>query len=122
MNALSFIVLAATVSLLAIWAGGIVPAALGIAAVAGCGLAAAREARRPAADPAAPFPWVEVAALAALGFLALTALPLPPALEAWTGAARQAQNDTVRQALRDAVAAGLSADTSPWFALTRNRA
>jgi hypothetical protein len=126
MNVLSFIVLTAVVSLLALWAGGIVPAALGIAAVAGCSLAAAREIRRPAGraapDHPAAFPWVECLALAALGFLALTALPLPPALESWTGAGRHAQNEAVRRALREAVAAGLTADPSPWFSLTRSRA
>lgn len=126
MTVLSFMTLAFAVLLLAVWAGGIVPAAVCAVAAVACSLAAAVELRRPVTAPPpprpAPWPWVELMTLAALGLLALTILPLPPAVESWTGALRHTQNETVRQALRDGVNAGLGIDPSPWFSLSRNRA
>ncbi len=127
MNVLSFIVLAVAVLLLAVWSGGIVPAGVCAVAALACSVTAVLEFRRPAMSPApsrpaASLPWVELSALAILGLAVLTVLPLPPALDAFTGATRHAQNDTVRQALRDTLDAGLTADPTAWFALTRNRA
>ena len=126
MNALSFFVLASAVLLLVGWAGGIVPAAVCIAAILTCGLTAIHERRERATGPfpaaAPPFPWVEALCLAVLAFVTLTLVPLPPFSDLLAGATRRSQHETVRQALRDLAQAGFSADTSPWFTLSQNRA
>lgn len=125
MNVLAFIALTGVVLLLAFWTGGIEPASVCAVAAVACGLTAALEIRRPprasTPDRPAPLPGLELTALAAMGLLALTLLPLPPALESFTGGLRHTQNEAVRQALRDSIGVGLTADASPWFALTRNR-
>lgn len=125
-TALSFFILAGTVLLLVGWAGGIVPAAVCIAAVLTCGLAALQTLRQRAPDPhsatVSPFPWLETLCLMVLAFVALTLVPLPPAADVLAGAIRRTQHESVRQALRDLARAGLPADPAPWFTLSQNRA
>jgi len=126
MNALPFIALAGAVLLLVVWAGGIVPAAVCLAAALTCGMAVLADWRRgaaclPAGSPR-PFPWLETLCLAVLAFVALTLLPLPPLADLIVGATRRAHNETVRQALRDLAVCGVRVDPSPWFALSQNRA
>ncbi len=128
MNTASFSVLAFTVIMLLVWAGGIVPAAVCLAAALACGMAVLNGVRRRASSAAPgtphepPFPWAELCILGILAVTVLSALPLPPSCDALMGQTRNTHHATVLRALLDCRDAGLTVDTSPWFSLTRNRA
>lgn len=109
--------------LLIVWGGGLFPGAVCIVAAASCAAFALIQRRREDGSPARTAgPWVTIAALAVLGFVALTALPLPPLFDPVIGPLRREQNEAVLRAFREAANLGIAAPESPWFSLTRNRA
>jgi O-antigen ligase len=126
MAAFTFLALIASVSLLAVWGGGIFPTAVCTVATVLCGTLAIRcmkSARRSGLpQEGAVRPWLEAACLAALAFLLVTILPLPSWLHPLIGRERYVQNYTVTEAFRLAAQANLFPFSEPWFALTRNRA
>lgn len=122
MTALS--VLLFSIVLLIVWGGGIFPGAVGIVAAASCAAFALiqMQRRKDGAPDRSAGPWITMAALAVLVFVALTALPLPPLFDPLIGPLRREQNEAVLRAFREAANLGIAAPESPWFSLTRNRA
>lgn len=114
-------VLLASAVLLIAWGGGLFPSAVCVVAAACCAAAAVAQVRRTAPAAVSSPPWVELAALVVLLFVALTAIPLPPLLDPLIGPLRREQNGAVIKAFREAAALGLGSPESPWFSLTRNR-
>ena len=120
MNALALAVLALSVALLAVWAGGIVPQSVCIVAVAACSTCALIGLRRQRGTGTATPPSLEWVAVAALAVLAFTAIPWPAALDCLMDAGRQQQHHAVRQALQDIAGAGVAPCPPSPMALTRN--
>ena len=113
-----FVVLVAIVVFLCIGAAGVFPDLLHAIALSAC-LAYLFLRRRPAGRSC----WLAVAGAAVVGFMVLTVIPLPQALDPVIGSGRAAQNELARQAVTSAASLNLCpANGDPWFVLSRNRA
>lgn len=130
MIAAAFLVLAMSIVFLTMAGGGLFPATVGIVAAVLCAtacLAACAISRRTAGQARGtaprPMPFLELILFGMLLLVLLSALPLPPALDALAGPLRHSQNQAVVSALQDADTVGVPVpDGTPWFSLTRNRA
>lgn len=130
MIAAAFVVLAMSIMFLTVAGGGLFPATVGIVAAVLCATACLLPLARRAtlANPAPgaaprPKPILELILFGMLLLVLLSALPLPPALDALSGPLRHSQNQAVVAALQQAGAVGVPVpDGTPWFSLTRNRA
>lgn len=107
--------------------GGLFPTTLGIAAIfiaAPATLVSYLHGRTPAGERAGfTYPHLEIIFGLILLFTLLTALPLPPALDALAGPLRHQQNQAVVNAIYETARYGApTLLEEPWFCLSRNRA
>lgn len=128
--AAAFVVLAISIVYLTVAGGGLFPATVGIAAAVlgatACLVSMARSQRPwlpPCGSSPRSTPFLELTLFSILLFVILTVIPLPPALDALSGTLRHGQNQAVVSALHEAGTVGVPVpESTPWFALTRNRA
>ncbi len=127
MAAITFFILQASVLILILGGGGLLPETVCAVAALSCataGIGFMIRSRTCAATPGgvASFPWLEVVFSAILLFVLFTTLPLPSCLEPLTGALRQSQNHLVEVGLRRASNFGMFTPDTHGFSLSRNRA
>ncbi|MEI6148102.1 MAG: O-antigen ligase family protein [bacterium] len=127
MDVLTFIMLQASILLLILGGGGVLPEVVCLVAALACatwgiGVVLRSRCYIPIPGTAPAFPWLEIALALALLFTLITALPLPPCFAPLTGSLRPDQNRLVDIALQKAAALGLFESGTPWFSLSRNRA
>jgi hypothetical protein len=113
-----FLTLVVAILFLTISGGGLFPITVGIVAMATSGLACLVTYRNPGTRP-----HLEISLALLLLFILITALPLPPALDALAGSLRHQQNQAVVTSVHEAAHVGAPPlMEEPWFCLSRNRA
>lgn len=131
MAATTFAVLAISIVFLTVAGGGLFPVtviAVAITLSAAVCITTVVRACRPclpatATPSARARPWLEIVLAGILLLVLLTTLPVPPALDPFTGSLRHGQNQAVVSALHEAGEAGIPVpESTPWFSLSRNRA
>jgi O-antigen ligase len=128
--AAAFVVLAISIVFLTVSGGGLFPATVGITAAVLCATAcfvsmarSSRPGQSPSGTTPRTIPYLELTLAGMLLFVMLSAIPLPPALDVLSGPLRHSQNQAVVTALHEAGTVGVPVpESTPWFALTRNRA
>jgi O-antigen ligase len=118
MAAAIFLTLVGSMLFLTISGGGLFPITVGIVAIATSALACVVTHRNSGSRP-----HLEISLALILLFILITALPLPPALDALAGSLRHQQNQAVVTSIHEAAQYGaLPLMEEPWFCLSRNRA